>query len=311
MARRRIGIIGAGHIGGTLAHLVACSELGEGVLYDTEARLGRTTAKALDIAHMQAVVGSDVPVKGTSELRDLAGIDVAIVTAGVPRTPGMSREDLLETNLGIIRDVSAKLKATAPGAFTVVLTNPLDAMVHALWKWTGMPKQQVVGMAGQLDTGRFRYFVADALGCSPTDVHALVLGGHGDDMVPLVRHTRVGGIPLTELLPKDKIEALVRRTRYAGAELVKLYGDGSAYFAPAAAAYQLAEAYLDDRKRVLACSTMLDGQYGVKGYFLGVPVVIGAGGVEKVVEMELDAVEREMLARSFESVKAAVATIRW
>ncbi|MBI5545917.1 MAG: malate dehydrogenase [Deltaproteobacteria bacterium] len=309
--RKKIALIGAGQIGGNLALLAAQKQLGDVVLYDVEKALGLAKGKALDLNQLRAVDGLDSMLSGTSDFKDLEGADVAIVTAGIPRKPGMSREDLTEVNLGIVKDVAPKLKQYCPNAFSIVLTNPLDAMVHALWKLTGFAKKQVVGMAGVLDTSRFRFFISEAVGCSIEDVHALVLGGHGDDMVPLVRQCSVGGIPLAEVLSPDKIDAIVKRTREGGAELVKLYQTGSAYFAPAASAMQMAESYLLDRKRVLPAAALLEGEYGIQGYFIGVPVQIGAGGVERVFEVKLNEDERAMLERSFISVKKTVETIRW
>lgn len=309
--RSKIALIGAGQIGGNLALLAAQKQLGDAVLYDVERALGLAQGKALDINQLRAVDGLDARLSATSDFKDLAGADVAIITAGIPRKPGMSREDLTSVNMAIVKDVAAKLKQHCPTAFCIVLTNPLDAMVHALWKLTGFPKNQVVGMAGVLDTSRFRFFVSEAVGCSIEDVHALVLGGHGDDMVPLVRCCSVGGIPLTEVLPRDTIDAIVKRTREGGAELVKLYQTGSAYFAPAASAMQMAESFLLDRKRILPAAALLDGEYGIRGFFLGVPVVVGAGGVERVLEIALSTDERAMVDRSFASVKKTVETIAW
>ncbi|EAU64920.1 malate dehydrogenase, partial [Stigmatella aurantiaca] len=239
-----------------------------------------------------------------------AGSDVIIITAGVPRKPGMSREDLLDINLKIMRDVAANIKQHAPNAFVINVANPLDAMVFALQKIAELPKHMVVGMAGVLDTSRFKFFVAEALGSSIRDVEALVLGGHGDDMVPLVRHTTVGGVPLTELLPQDKLEAIVKRTREGGAELVGLYKTGSAYFAPASSAISMAESFLLDRKRILPAAALLEGQYGINGYFFGVPVQIGAGGVEKILTPQLNDSEKAALEKSFQSVKKTVDSVK-
>jgi malate dehydrogenase len=309
--RRKIALIGAGQIGGNLALLAAQKQLGDVLLYDVEKAMGLAKGKALDINQLRAVDGYDSMLGATSEFKDLAGSEVAIITAGIPRKPGMSREDLTEVNMAIVKDVAAKLKEHCPQAFTIILTNPLDAMVHALWKLTGFPKKQVVGMAGVLDTSRFRFFISEAVGCSIEDVHALVLGGHGDDMVPLVRQCSVGGVPLTEVLSQEKIDAIVKRTREGGAELVKLYQTGSAYFAPAASAMQMAESYLLDRKRLLPGAVLLEGEYGVSGFFIGVPVIIGAGGVEKILEVKLNADEKAMLDKSLASVKKTVETIKW
>jgi malate dehydrogenase len=256
------------------------------------------------------VDGYDCRVTGTSDWKDVAGSDIIIITAGVPRKPGMSREDLLEINLKIMKDVASNIKTHAPNSFVINIANPLDAMVYALQKISGLKPTQVVGMAGVLDTSRFKFFVAEALNCSIRDIDALVLGGHGDDMVPLLRHTTVGGVPITELLPKDKLDAIVQRTRTGGAELVALYKTGSAYFAPAASAIAMAESYLQDRKRILPAAAYLDGQYGINGYFMGVPCQIGAGGVEKIHALELNEAEKAELQKSFTSVKKTVDSVK-
>lgn len=307
MARRKIALIGGGQIGGIAALLIAQKELGDVVILDIPEKENFVKGKALDIQEMTPIDDSDCNLTATSSYDDVAGADVTIITAGVPRKPGMSREDLLEVNLKIISDVAANLKRVAPNAFHIVLTNPLDSMVYAFKKLTGFPKQKVVGMAGVLDTARFRAFVAMELGVSVEDVAAVVLGGHGPTMVPLPRLCTVGGIPLTELLPKERIDAIVQRTRDAGTEIVKLLGNGSAYFSPAASAVLMAEAYLKDKKRVVPCAAYLEGEYGIHGYYIGVPVIIGAGGVEKVLEVQLTDEERAMLMNSLEAVKKAVA----
>ena len=303
MARKKIALIGAGQLGGSLALLAAEKELGDIVLLDIPAAEGTAKGKALDIAQLLPVDGYDARLSGTSSYDDVAGTDVCIITAGIPRKPGMSREDLLDTNVKIITDVATHLKRTCPQAFCIVVSNPLDAMVYAFKKLTGFPKQKVVGMAGVLDSARFRTFVALELNVSVEDVQAFVLGGHGDDMVPLVRCCSVGGIPVTELLPKERIDAIVERTRKAGGELVALYKTGSAYYAPAAAAIAMAESYLRDKKRVLPCAAYLEGEYGIQGYYFGVPVVIGAGGVERVLEVKLSDEDRALVQKSLESVK--------
>ena len=303
MARKKIALIGAGQIGGNLALLAAMKELGDVVLFDIPAAEGTAKGKALDIAQFLPVEGYDAGLTGTSSYDEVAGADVCIITAGIPRKPGMSREDLLGTNVKIITDVATTLKRTCPKAFCIVVSNPLDAMVYAFKKLTGFPKQQVVGMAGILDSARFRAFVAMELNVSVEDVQAFVLGGHGDDMVPLTRCCTVGGIPVTELLPKDRIDAIVDRTRKGGGELVALYKTVSAYYAPAAAAISMAESYLRDKKRVLPCAAYLEGEYGIHGYYFGVPVVIGAGGVERVLEVKLSDEERALVLKSLESVK--------
>jgi len=307
MARRKIALIGAGQVGGNLALLAAEKELGDVVLYDIPAAEGMAKGKALDIAQLLPVDGYDARLSGTTSYEEVAGADVCIITAGIPRKPGMSREDLLDTNIKIITDVATNLKRTCPHAFCIVVSNPLDAMVYAFKKITGFPKHRVVGMAGVLDSARFRAFIAMELNVSVEDVQAFVLGGHGDDMVPLVRCCSVGGIPVTELLPKDRIDAIVERTRKAGGELVALYKTGSAYYAPAASAIAMAEAYLRDKKRVLPCAAYLEGEYGIQGYYFGVPAVIGAGGVERVLEVKLSDEERALVQKSLESVKKTVA----
>ena len=310
MSKRRIGLIGGGQIGGNLALLAVQKDLGDVVLYDIPAAEGLVKGKALDINQLAAVDGYSARVRGTTDWKDVAGADVVIITAGIPRKPGMSREDLLETNLKIMKDVANNLKLHCPGAFVINVANPLDAMVYALHKITGFASSHVVGMAGVLDTARLKCFVAEAVGCSPRDVQALVLGGHGDDMVPLLRSATVGGAPLASLLPKDKLDAIVERTRKGGAELVELYKTGSAYFAPAASAIAMAEAYLRDSKRILPAAALLEGQYGIRGFFVGVPVRIGAGGVEQIFELPLDAQDRAELEKSFQSVKKTVDAVK-
>src|SRR5215510_12052416 len=290
--KKRIGLIGGGQIGGNLALIAVQKQLGDVVLFDIPQVEGAIKGKALDINQLTAVDGYDCRVTGTIDWKDVAGCDVVIITAGVPRKPGMSREDLLEVNLKIMRDVAANAKEHCPNAFVINVANPLDAMVYAFWKITGFKSTMVCGMAGVLDTSRFKCFVAEAVGCSIRDVEALVLGGHGDDMVPVIRQATVGGVPLTKLLPKDKLDAIIKRTREGGAELVALYKTGSAYFAPAAAAISMAESFLQDRKRVLPCAAYLGGEYGITGYFVGVPAQIGAGGVERVLELDLSAEEK-------------------
>jgi malate dehydrogenase len=307
MARRKIALIGAGQIGGNLAALATTKELGDVVVFDIPAAEGTAKGKALDIAQMLPVGGADARLLGTSSYDDVAGADVCIITAGIPRKPGMSREDLLDTNLKIISDVAANLKRVCPTAFCIVISNPLDAMVYAFKQLTGFPKQRVVGMAGVLDSSRFRTFIAMELNVSVADVQAFVLGGHGDDMVPLTRCCSVGGIPVTELLPADRIAAIVDRTRKGGGELVALFKTGSAYYAPAACAIAMAESYLKDKKRVLPCAAYLEGEYGIRGTYFGVPVVIGAGGVERVLEIALTSEEQALVQTSLESVRKSVA----
>jgi malate dehydrogenase len=304
MARKKISLIGAGMIGGTLAHLSALKGLGDVVLFDVIE--GLPQGKALDLLEGGPIEGYDVKLAGTNDYKDIAGADVCIVTAGVPRKPGMSRDDLLGINAKIVGTVADSIKAHAPRAFVIVLTNPLDAMVTLVKQRTGFPKQQVVGMAGVLDSSRYRSFLAAALGVSVTNVQAMVLGGHGDDMVPIRSHTTVGGIPVAALLPADKLDAIEARTRQAGGEIVALLKTGSAFYSPAAAATQMADAYLNDRRAILPCAAWLDGEYGLRGLYVGVPVQIGAGGVERVVEIELTAGERKALETSASHVKELV-----
>ncbi|MFM2152426.1 MAG: hypothetical protein RL199_861 [Pseudomonadota bacterium] len=305
MARKKIALIGAGNIGGELAALAARKELGDVILKDIPEKGDFARGKALDLAQNGAVLGYDAKISGTGDWKDIAGADVVIITAGVPRKPGMSREDLLSINLNIISDVAKGVKEYAPNAFCIVISNPLDAMVYALYKIAGLKPNMVAGMAGVLDTARFRAFVADAANVSVKDVHALVLGGHGDDMVPLLRYSSIGNTPIEKFLPKETIDGIVTRTRGGGGEIVKLMGT-SAYYAPASAAIQMAESYLKDQKQVLPCAAWLTGQYGVKDLFFGVPVVIGADGVEKVVELDLTADEKAMLEKSLASVRKTV-----
>jgi malate dehydrogenase len=306
-SRKKIALIGAGQIGGTMALLCGQRNLGDVVLVDLLE--GVAKGKALDLQQTRGVLKFDVEVTGggTTDYSIVKDADVCIVTAGVPRKPGMSRDDLLKVNLEAITKVAQGIKQYAPGAFVIVVTNPLDSMVYAMWRVTGFPRNRVVGMAGVLDTARFQYFVAEAAGVAPQDVVGCVLGGHGDDMVPLLRYSSVNGAPLTKVLDRAKLDAIVERTRKGGGEIVALLGSGSAFYAPAAAAVAMAESYLRDQKRVLPCSAFLDGQYGVKGLFVGVPAVIGAGGVERVVELELTDEEKGMLAKSVESVRRSVA----
>jgi malate dehydrogenase len=306
MARRKIALIGAGQIGGTLAHLAALKDLGDVVLFDIVD--GVPQGKALDLAQSGPVEGFDASLKGTSEYKDLAGADVVIVTAGVPRKPGMSRDDLLEINLKVMEQVGAGLAKYAKDAFVICITNPLDAMVWALQKFSGLPTNKVIGMAGVLDSARFRHFIADELKVSVEDVTAFVLGGHGDSMVPLARYSTVAGIPLTDIvkmgwLTKDKLDAIIQRTRDGGAEIVGLLKTGSAFYAPAASAISMAESYLKDKKRVLPAAAHLSGEYGVKGTYVGVPVVIGAGGAEKVIEIALNSAEQKAFDKSVAAVQ--------
>jgi malate dehydrogenase len=305
MARKKIALIGSGMIGGTLAHLAGMKELGDVVLFDIAD--GIPQGKGLDIAQSSPVDGFDANYSGASDYSAIEGADVCIVTAGVPRKPGMSRDDLLGINLKVMEQVGAGIKKYAPNAFVICITNPLDAMVWALQKFSGMPKNMVVGMAGVLDSARFRYFLAQEFNVSVEDVTGFVLGGHGDTMVPLARYSTVGGIPLPDLVKmgwctKERLEEIIQRTRDGGAEIVGLLKTGSAYYAPAASAILMAESYLKDKKRVLPCAAHLTGQYGVKDMYVGVPTVIGAGGVERVIEIDLNNAEKTAFDKSVASV---------
>ena len=309
MARPKIALIGSGMIGGTLAHLIGLKELGDVVLFDIME--GLPQGKALDIAESSPVDGFDAAFTGVNDYADIQDANVVIVTAGVPRKPGMSRDDLLGINLKVMEQVGAGIKKYAPEALVICITNPLDAMVWALQRFTGLPKSRVVGMAGVLDSARFRYFLAQEFNVSVEDVSAFVLGGHGDTMVPLPRYTTVAGIPLPDLVKmswttEERLNEIVQRTRDGGAEVVKLLKTGSAFYAPAASAIAMAEAYLKDKKRVLPCAASLSGEYGVSGLYIGVPCVIGAKGVERVVEIELNAHEGAEFKRSVESVQGLI-----
>ncbi len=313
MARDTIALIGGGNIGGTLAHLAGLKELGDVVVFDIVE--GLPQGKALDLAQSSPIEGFDSRMSGANDYSAIEGADVVIVTAGVPRKPGMSRDDLLAVNTSVMKAVGDGIRTYCPGAFVVCITNPLDAMVWALQKITGLPPNMVVGMAGVLDSARFRYFLADEFGVSVEDVTAFVLGGHGDTMVPLLRYSAVAGIPLPDLVrmgwtTQARLDEIVRRTRDGGAEIVGLLKTGSAFYAPASAAISMAEAYLKDKKRVLPCAARLDGEYGVKDLYVGVPVVMGAGGVERIVEIELDAGEREMFDKSVAAVRGLVDAVK-
>ncbi|ACM28066.1 malate dehydrogenase [Agrobacterium sp. SHOUNA12C] len=305
MARNKIALIGSGMIGGTLAHLAGLKELGDIVLFDIAD--GIPQGKGLDIAQSSPVEGFDANLTGASDYSAIEGADVCIVTAGVARKPGMSRDDLLGINLKVMEQVGAGIKKYAPNAFVICITNPLDAMVWALQKFSGLPANKVVGMAGVLDSSRFRLFLAKEFNVSVEDVTAFVLGGHGDSMVPLARYSTVAGIPLTDLvtmgwLTAERLEEIIQRTRDGGAEIVGLLKTGSAYYAPAASAIAMAESYLKDKKRVLPCAAHLDGQYGVKDMYVGVPTVIGAGGIERIIEIDLNKAEKEAFDKSVASV---------
>jgi len=309
MARPKIALIGSGQIGGTLAHLAAIKELGDIVLFDIAD--GVPQGKALDIAEAGPSEGFDAAMSGTTNYAGIAGADVCIVTAGVPRKPGMSRDDLLGINLKVMKSVGEGIKAHAPDAFVICITNPLDAMVWALREYSGLPREKVVGMAGILDSARFRHFLSLEFNVSMRDVTAFVLGGHGDTMVPLVRYSAVGGIPLPDLVAmgwttQEKLDAIVQRTRDGGAEIVGLLKTGSAFYAPATAAIEMAEAYLKDQKRMLPCAAWVDGALGLKGMYVGVPTVIGAGGIERIVDIQLNKDEQEMFDNSVEAVNGLV-----
>ncbi|MEM7720344.1 MAG: malate dehydrogenase [Pseudomonadota bacterium] len=309
MARPKIALIGAGQIGGTLAHLAALKEMGDVVLFDIAD--GTPQGKALDIAEAGPSEGFDAAIKGTTDYADIAGADVCIVTAGVPRKPGMSRDDLLGINLKVMKSVGEGIKAHAPSAFVICITNPLDAMVWALREFSGLPHNMVCGMAGVLDSARFRHFLSVEFNVSMKDVTAFVLGGHGDTMVPLVRYSTVAGIPLPDLVEmgwtsQEKLDAIVQRTRDGGAEIVGLLGNGSAFYAPATSAIEMAESYLKDQKRLLPCAAYVQNAYGLKGMYVGVPTIIGAGGIERVVDIKLAKSEQAMFDKSVDAVKGLV-----
>jgi len=308
MARKKIALIGGGNIGGVLAEQVAYRELGDVVLFDVVE--GLPQGKALDLAEGAPIVAADAKITGTNRYADIAGADLVIITAGLARKPGMSRDDLLKTNLEIMKQVAVGVRDNAPNAFAIVISNPLDAMVYTFKQISGFPRNRVIGMAGVLDSARFRAFVAWELGVSVRDVTALVLGGHGDTMVPLVRYCTVAGIPVDKLLPRAKIDAIVERTKGAGGEVVALLKTGSAFVSPALSAIEMAESILKDQKRVLACACLLEGEYGVDGLYVGVPCVLGAGGMEKVIEVELDGAEKKLFDASVEHVRTLVAQIR-
>ncbi len=313
MARAKIALIGSGMIGGTLAHVCAREELGDVVMFDIAE--GLPQGKGLDIAEATPVFGKDAAMSGVNGYEGIAGADVCIVTAGVPRKPGMSRDDLLGINLKVMKAVGDGIKAHAPKAFVICITNPLDAMVWALREFSGLPHNMVVGMAGVLDSARFRFFLSEKLGVSVEDVHAWTLGGHGDDMVPMTRYSTVGGLPLPVLvqqgvLSQADLDGIVQRTRAGGAEIVNLLKTGSAYYAPAESAVAMARSFLKDKKRVLPVAAHLTGQYGLKDMYVGVPAVIGAGGVERVIEFPMDAAETEMFKKSVASVQGLVAACK-
>jgi|TARA_Y100000294_G_scaffold36413_1_gene31884 malate dehydrogenase len=307
VARKKIALVGGGQIGGILALIATQKELGDVVIIDIPEVEGTVKGKALDIMQARPHDGYDVNLEGTSDYSNLEGADVIIITAGVPRKPGMTREDLLDVNLKIITRVANNTKKYAPDAFVIVVSNPLDAIVYSFYKVSGFPKNRVVGMAGALDNARFRTFIAMETGLSVQDVSCVVMGGHGPTMIPLTRLATVGGVPLIDLLPQEKIDSIVKRVQQAGTELVKLYGNGSAFFSPSAAIMEMTEAYLRDKKRVIPSAALCEGEYGIEGYFIGVPAVIGAGGIEKILEVDLSKEEKRMLGETMEVVKNTVA----
>ena len=306
MSRNKITLIGGGQIGGNLALLCAQKELGDVIIYDIPNAEGMIKGKALDISQLCPMDGYDSNIKGSSNPEDMKDSDIVIITAGVPRKPGMNREDLLDINIKIITDVANNVKKYAPNAFVIVLSNPLDAIVYSFFKVSGFSKQKVIGMAGVLDSTRFKTFLAMETGYSVQDVNCMVLGGHGDTMVPVTRLATIGGIPAEELISKERLDAIVERTRFGGGELVKLFGNGSAYYAPAASAIEMAESYLKDKKRVLPCAALCEGEFGIDGYFIGVPTVIGKDGIEKILEFELLDEEKAELQKTLDAVKKTV-----
>ena len=307
MSRPKIGLIGGGQIGGNLALLAAQKELGDILIFDIPNAEGMAKGKALDLMHLRPHDGYDSNITGTSNWDDLKNVDVFIITAGIPRKPGMNREDLLEINLGIMKDVANNIKKQAPNSFVIVISNPLDAMVYAFHKVSEFNKNQVVGMAGALDSGRFRTFIAMETGYSVQDITCMVLGGHGDTMVPITRLGTIGGVPLESIISQKRLDEIVERTRFAGGEIVKLFGNGSAFYAPAQSAIEMAESYLKDKKRVIPCASLCEGEFGIDGFFIGVPTVIGSGGVEKILEFDLHDDEKAALNETLDAVKKTVA----
>jgi len=310
MRRAKISIIGAGNVGATCAHWAAAKELGDIVLVDVPQVEGMPQGKALDLFESSPVEGFDCKIIGTTSYEPTANSDVVIVTAGVARKPGMSRDDLININTGIVKQVAASVAEHSPESVMIVVSNPLDAMVYVAWKSSGFPTKRIVGQAGVLDTARYRSFLAMEIGCSVEDVHALLLGGHGDDMVPLARYTFAGGIPITQLVKPERLEQIIQRARDGGAEIVKLLKTGSAYYAPAAATVAMAESIIKDKKRILPCAAYCDKEYGIGGYFVGVPCVLGTAGVERVIEIELDEKEKQMFRTSVEHVKELVKSVK-
>ena len=306
MSKKRIALIGGGQIGGNLALLAAQKELGDIVIFDIPKAEGMVKGKALDLMQLRPHDGYDVNITGTSNWKDVKDADVFIITAGIPRKPGMDREDLLDINLGIMKDVAENIKEQAPNSFVIVISNPLDAMVYAFYKTSGFRSNKVVGMAGALDSTRFRTFIAMETGFSVQDVTCMVLGGHGDTMVPITRLATIGGVPLGDLISEETITKIEERTRFAGGEIVRLFGNGSAFYAPAQSAIEMAESYLRDKKRVIPCATLCNGEFGIDGYFIGVPTVIGSNGVEKILDFKLKENEQEALNQTLEAVKKTV-----
>ena len=306
MSRKTIELIGGGQIGGNLALLAAQKELGNIIIFDIPKAEGMVKGKALDLMQLRPHDGYDSNITGTSNWKDVKDADVFIITAGIPRKPGMDREDLLEINLGIMKDVAENIKEQAPRSFAIVISNPLDAMVYAFYKVSGFPKNQVVGMAGALDSTRFRTFIAMETGYSVQDVTCMVLGGHGDTMVPITRLATIGGVPVSDLISAERLSEIEERTRFAGGEIVKLFGNGSAFYAPAQSAIEMAESYIKDKKRVIPCASLCQGEFGVNGFFIGVPTVIGAEGVERILEFELQDHEKEALNDTLDAVQKTV-----
>ena len=306
MSRKKIALIGGGQIGGNLALLAAQKELGDIIIFDIPEAEGMVKGKALDLMQLRPHDGYDSNITGSSDWNDIKDVDVFIITAGIPRKPGMNREDLLDINLGIIKNVAENIKNQAPNSFVIVISNPLDAMVYAFYKVSGFPKNQVVGMAGALDSARFRTFIAMETGLSVQDVTCMVLGGHGDTMVPITRLASVGGVPVTDLIPEKRLKEIEDRTRVAGGEIVKLFGNGSAFYAPAQSAIEMAESFLRDKKRVIPCASLCKGEFDINGYFIGVPTVIGAGGVEKILDFKLTSNEKAELYKTLNAVKKTV-----
>ena len=306
MGRKKITLIGGGQIGGNLALISTQKELGNVVIFDIPQTEGMVKGKALDIMQLRPHDGYDTNIVGTSDYNDIKDSDVIIITAGIPRKPGMDREDLMSINLGIMKDVATNVKNHAPEAFVIVISNPLDAMVYAFHKVSGFKKNKVVGMAGALDSGRFRAFIAMETGYSVQDVSCMVLGGHGDSMVPITRLATIGGVPVTDLISAERLKEIEDRTRFAGGEIVKLFGNGSAFYAPAQCAIEMAEAYHKDKKRIIPCAALCEGEFGIDGFFIGVPTVIGSGGIEKIIEFSLTDAEKSSLENTLTAVKKTV-----